>query len=128
MFIITINIVSAPNIHVLSCLIGIQQQMSLLMPIASSLIAQEILLCILKYHFNGKALSVKQLFASLPYSTMGIRYHFNKLIEKGWIDLKNGDKDKRLKHIIPCDQLLYRFDELCRRLINNKMIGSDLSV
>ncbi len=93
------------------------------MPISSSKLAQDILLCVLDSHLNEKSLSVKELFASLPYSTMGIRNHFDRLVKDGWIELHNGSKDKRIKHVMPSKQLIEQFDKLCQYLTENKIIN-----
>ena len=54
---------------------------------------------------QGHDLTVKALFASLPYSDMGIRHHFKKLLIENWIELHNGDKDSRLKRVRATDKL-----------------------
>ena len=92
------------------------------MPISNSQLAQDILLCVLDSHLKEKSLSVKELFASLPYSTMGIRNHFDRLVQDGWLELHNGSKDKRIKHVMPSKQLIEQFDKLCQYLIENKVI------
>lgn len=64
----------------------------------------------------GEELTVKALFASLPYSDMGIRYHFDKLVKTGWIELHNGDKDNRIKRVKPSEKLSKRFFLLTNQL------------
>ena len=61
-------------------------------------------------------LTVKALFASLPYSDMGIRYHFDKLVKTGWIELHSGDIDTRIKRVKPSEKLSKRFSLLSNQL------------
>lgn len=83
----------------------LREQLSIHLPISHSLIPLDILLTSFCGDQNGEDLTVKALFASLPYSDMGIRHHFKKLLDEGWIELHNGDKDSRLKRVRATNKL-----------------------
>ncbi len=87
------------------------------MPIGNSFIPYDILLMVLKASLSGEDLTVKALFASLPYSLMGTRSHFNKLIKENWIELHNGDADSRIKRVKPSEKLIKKVIELTNNLI-----------
>lgn len=57
-------------------------------------------------------LTVKGLFASMPYSVPGIRYHFNRLIEGDFLVLVNSTADSRVKHVIATPKLKAHFELL----------------
>ena len=61
-------------------------------------------------------MAVKALFAALPYSDMGIRYHLNRLIKSNWIELRKSDKDARVKIVLPSSKLLKRLHLLTTNL------------
>lgn len=67
------------------------------LPMSHSFIPYDILLLIISHEVNGQSISVKSLFSSLIYSDSGIRYHFDKLISKGWIYLSPHHRDSRVK-------------------------------
>jgi len=87
----------------------VRKHTSALLPIGHSYIPFDIMLTVVKGSNGGEYLTVKALFASLPYSDMGIRYHFNKLIDTGWIELHNGESDTRTKKVKPSQKLANRF-------------------
>lgn len=86
------------------------------LPIDHSFIPFDILLAVVRGDKLGNDLTVKALFASLPYSDMGIRYHFRKLIKDGWIELHNGDKDTRVKRVSATEKLTKQFQILSTKL------------
>ena len=59
-------------------------------------------------HMKPEELSVKALFNSLPYSDMGIRYHFRQLIMDAWLEIHPSTLDKRRKMVVPSEKLLTR--------------------
>jgi DNA-binding MarR family transcriptional regulator len=75
-----------------------------LLPLGGSLIAYKLLLNLYLSQLRGETLTVKALFASIPYSDMGIRYHSRKLLNDGWIDLLPSPSDKRTKICVPTDK------------------------
>jgi DNA-binding MarR family transcriptional regulator len=87
-----------------------------LLPIGHSFIPFDILLTVVKNVEADNDLTVKALFASLPYSDMGIRYHFDKLVKTGWIELHNGESDSRIKRVKPTEKLSKRFLMLSNQL------------
>jgi hypothetical protein len=81
------------------------------LPIGHSLIPLNLLMVVCATEENID-LTVKGLFASLPYSVMGMRYHFNRLIEEGFIALVSSTADSRVKHVIPTSKLNRHFELL----------------
>jgi DNA-binding MarR family transcriptional regulator len=71
------------------------------LPLGGSLIAFKLLLNLYMSQQRGEEPSVKSLFASIPYSDMGIRYHLRKLMDDGWMELKPSATDKRTKVCVP---------------------------
>ena len=76
------------------------------LPIDHSFIPFDILLHVFAAHTRNERLSVKGLFAKLPFSDMGIRYHFDKLVTAGWINLKSDETDGRVKLCSPSERLI----------------------
>ncbi|MCD8504656.1 MAG: hypothetical protein LRY56_02845 [Burkholderiaceae bacterium] len=71
------------------------------LPLGGSLIAYKLLLNLYLSQLRGEEPTVKSLFASIPYSDMGIRYHVRKLLSDGWMELKPSPVDKRTKVCVP---------------------------
>ena len=82
------------------------------LPIGHSFIPYDILVTVFEHFTNGKELTVKALFASLSYSDMGLRYHFRKLLQSGWIELHAIEGDARVKQIRPTEKLTKHFELL----------------
>ena len=95
----------------------IRSEISAALPIGHSFIPLDILLAAYCGDDNGEALTVKALFASLPYSDMGIRYHFKKLLADGWLELDNGTIDTRIKKVKASQKLNQRFINLDEKLL-----------
>ena len=47
---------------------------------------------------------------------MGLRYHFRKLVNSGWIELQKSNIDSRSKHVIPTDKLFNQFELISTNL------------
>ncbi len=94
----------------------IRWQISIHLPIGHSYIPQDIIFKILDSHFENREMSVKILFAELPYSIMGTRHHFDRLIKSSWIELQKSDKDARVKIVKPSTKLLKRLHLLTTNL------------
>jgi hypothetical protein len=67
------------------------------LPLSHSFIPYDILLTIVCHTLSDRPPSIKALFASMKHSESGIRYHFERLIKMGWIDLVPYEKDSRVK-------------------------------
>lgn len=104
------------NLQFVKVLEGIRRHTSALLPIGHSFIPFDILLTVVRGNAEGEDLTVKALFTALPYSDMGIRYHFRTLIKNGWIELHNGDKDTRIRRVKPTEKLIKRFVLLSQQL------------
>lgn len=94
----------------------IRKNTSSLLPIGHSFIPFDILVAVVRGNAEVEDLTVKALFTALPYSDMGIRYHFRTLIKNGWIELHNGDKDTRIRLVKPTEKLIKRFALLTQQL------------
>ena len=94
----------------------IRKQSAAHLPIGHSFIPYDILVTALDSFTSGKGLTVKALFATLPYSDMGLRYHFRKLVGSGWIELHAVNGDARVKQVKPTDKLLKHFELLSNSL------------
>jgi hypothetical protein len=101
---------------IVNALIEVRKQSTVLLPIGHSFIPFDILLAVIKGNADGEDLTVKALFANLPYSDMGIRYHFRTLIKNEWIELHNGDKDTRIRRVKPTEKLVKRFGLMSQQL------------
>ena len=47
---------------------------------------------------------------------MGLRYHFRKLVDTGWIELHTVNGDARVKQVKPTDKLSKHFELLSNSL------------
>lgn len=74
------------------------------LPLGGSLVAYELLLNLYLHHSRGEQVTIKALFAGIPYSDMGIRYHLRKLISDGWLELQTAQHDKRTRVCVPSAQ------------------------
>lgn len=74
------------------------------LPLGGSLVAYELLLNLYLHHSRGEQVTIKALFAGIPYSDMGIRYHLRKLISDGWLELQTAQHDKRTRICVPTAQ------------------------
>lgn len=86
------------------------------LPIGHSFIPYDILLYLFHSDSANETMTVKSLFASLPYSEMGTRYHFNRLVANGWIELVANEKDTRMKVCRPTDKFNSRFEQIVEEL------------
>ena len=101
---------------VVAKLASIRRQSATYLPIGHSFIPYDILVAVVEHFTNNKELTVKALFASLPYSDMGLRYHFRKLVQNGWIELHAIDGDARVKQIKPTEKLTKHFEMLSQSI------------
>jgi DNA-binding MarR family transcriptional regulator len=90
----------------------IKSHLTLNFPFGGSSISEEITLKVLDAYFSGAELSVKNLFVDLPYSVMGIRHNFDRLLKDNWIECKKSDKDARVRLVFPTDNLLEKINLL----------------
>ena len=104
------------QISVVATLALIRKQSAAHLPIGHSFIPYDILVTVLDSFTSDKGLTVKALFATLPYSDMGLRYHFRKLVDSGWIELHAVNGDARVKQVKPTDKLSKHFELLSNSL------------
>ena len=101
---------------VVNALAYIREQTSLHLPIGHSYIPYDILMTVVQHSSDESELTVKVLFASLPYSAMGLRYHFRQLIDRGWIELESNESDARIKLVKPTIKLNSKIDQIVELL------------
>ena len=101
---------------VITTLALIRKQTAAHLPIGHSFIPYDILVTVVDSFTSDKELTVKALFATLPYSDMGLRYHFRKLVDTGWIELHAVNGDARVKQVKPTDKLSKHFELLSNSL------------
>lgn len=109
---------------VIATLALIRKQTAAHLPIGHSFIPYDILVTVVDNFTSDKELTVKALFATLPYSDMGLRYHFRKLVETGWIELHAVNGDARVKQVKPTDKLSKHFELLSHSIISSLNIPS----
>lgn len=109
---------------VIATLALIRKQTAAHLPIGHSFIPYDILVTVVDSFTSDKELTVKALFATLPYSDMGLRYHFRKLVETGWIELHAVNGDARVKQVKPTDKLSKHFELLSHSIISSLNIPS----
>jgi len=76
------------------------------LPIDNSLIAYDLILLLSIYSLSNNKINVKILFSSLPHSPTGIRHHYQRLINDGWIEHYLDTKDKRIKYVRPTTKFI----------------------
>jgi DNA-binding MarR family transcriptional regulator len=76
------------------------------LPIDNSFIAYDLLLQLSIHDYSKRDLSVKQLYASIPYSYTAIRIHYQRFFNDGWIENYSSKNDGRIKYIRPTKKLL----------------------
>jgi len=86
------------------------------LPISHSIIPYQILLVVMYHHIMKEDLTVKQLFNSGPFSEMGNRYHYRKLVTDDWIILVNHPTDYRQKLIQPAIKSIKAFHTISEKL------------
>jgi hypothetical protein len=101
---------------VVATLVLIRKQSAAHLPIGHSFIPYDILVTVLDSFTSDKELTVKALFATLPYSDMGLRYHFRTLVDGVWIELHAVNGDARVKQVKPTDKLSKHFELLSNSL------------
>ena len=101
---------------VVATLALIRRQSAAHLPIGHSFIPYDILVTVVDCFTSNTELTVKALFATLPYSDMGLRYHFRKLVDTGWIELHTTNGDARVKQVRPSAKLSKQFDLLSASL------------
>lgn len=118
-----------PPSQFINLLKKIKHSLTLNFPLGGSSIAEEITLNVLDSYFSETELSVKKLFSDLPYSVMGTRNHFDRLIKDGWIECIKSSKDARVRLIVPTDALLKEIDVLSRNfemsLLNLQLMANN---
>jgi hypothetical protein len=96
-------------------LLQIRNEISNYLPINNSLIPLDLLLVAAAGNDLGHH-SVKSLFISLQHSSMGLRYHFQKLIDLNLLELYFSEEDKRVKIVVPSNLLKENIQLITRNI------------
>ena len=96
--------------RVIESIKSIRDQAGAVLDVKASMIRLDILIAVMRAYAASETLNVKGLFAELPFSDMGLRYHFRELLDTGWIVMKTSDEDARRKLIYPTEILLQPFE------------------
>ena len=80
------------------------------LPFYESVIANDLIIFLAIEFVSGKPLTVKRLFASLPYSYTAVRQHYKKLFKDGWVIHISDEKDKRIKYVKPSERFIEIID------------------
>ena len=67
------------------------------LPIDNSLVALELILFVTEQHESSNQITIKHLFSSLEHSYTGLRHHYKRLIDDGWLEHDEDRGDKRIK-------------------------------
>ena len=80
------------------------------LPLYESVIANDLIIFLAIEFVSGKPLTVKRLFASLPYSYTAVRQHYKKLFKDGWVIHVPDEKDRRIKYVKPSEKFVEVID------------------
>ena len=88
------------------------------LPIGHSFIPYDLLLQVYFHNVSApeEQLNIKSLFASLPYSDMGMRYHLRRLIDDGWIKIDSNNGDPRMRRVTLTAKTLSGFGAIAKEL------------
>lgn len=86
------------------------------LPMYESTIAYDLIIFLAIEFVGCKPLTVKRLFASLPYSYTAIRQHYKKLFKDGWVEHLPDEKDGRIKYIKPSQKFIETIDSYVETL------------
>jgi DNA-binding MarR family transcriptional regulator len=76
------------------------------LPIENSMIAYDLLLLLSIHNYSSGNITVKQLFASVPYSYTAVRVHYQRFLDDGWIEHYPDPLDKRIKYVRPTQKFI----------------------
>jgi hypothetical protein len=89
-----------------------RQVLSEELPIQNSLIALDILNSVAISYLSSQKLSVKVLMSALPHSPAGLRYHYVRLLEDGWLTTVKDAEDARIRWVKPTERLLASYQRI----------------
>jgi DNA-binding MarR family transcriptional regulator len=89
------------NFVIIEAIFNLHQWVKENLPIENSLIAYDLILLLSIHSYSNNTVSVKNLFSSLPHSPTAIRYHYQRLLNDGWIEHHQDAKDRRIKYVRP---------------------------
>ena len=80
------------------------------LPMYESNIANDLIIFLAIEFVKGDPLTVKRLFASLPYSYTAVRQHYKKLFADDWVLHTTDENDGRIKYIKPSEKFIAIID------------------
>ena len=87
------------------------------LPIEGSLVALDLVYFPVSCHNNNELASMKVLLTTLPHSPTGVRYHYRRLLNEGWIQTRGSNSDARVRFIEPTEKLLRVYFSLLDELV-----------
>lgn len=93
------------EISVIKHLVALRNCSKQSLPMGDSLIAYDLILYIATT-YKKQSITPKQLFSALPHSYSAVRYHYNRLLEDGYVVHKPAESDKRVKYIEPTEKFI----------------------
>ena len=102
--------------YLFQILAAIRRDCQTFLPVKTSVISFDIILCIAKHHYSGQKLTVKELYSLLPHSYSSVRYYYFELIEEGWLQHTYSDNDGRIKYVEPTIKLLEKLEDFAYHL------------
>jgi len=100
------------------------------LPIENSLIAYDMFLLLSIHKYSNGHITVKHLFASLPYSYTAMRVHYQRFVSEGWIEHYPDLKDKRIKYVRPTPkfvEMINQYTEAANEIFIIEGLKSDQS-
>ena len=97
----------------------LREALSPALPYGASLIPLDILVVVSIAHHARQPLTVKQLYAVLPYSVTGIRYNLAQLVADDWLVKSRRGDDRRLVHLLPTSRVERAFAQVRDELLDS---------
>jgi DNA-binding MarR family transcriptional regulator len=95
-----------------------------MLPIDKSIVALDIIYSVMGKHLEGNPSPVKTVLADVPHSPTGVRYHYKRLVDDGWLETEPCSHDSRIKYLRPTDKLVALYFGLLDELIPAELIDS----
>ena len=110
------------SVELASIFISIKDRITSRLPVGHSFIPLELMVTVIA-NSNTDKLKVSELFDLLPYSNIGIRYHYKTLVEDGWFDISECSNDRRVKYVQPSEKLTNTFTLLGNEILENSFFN-----
>jgi DNA-binding MarR family transcriptional regulator len=84
---------------IIKAIFNLQKWVKENLPIENSIVAYDLILLLSIHSYSNSKITVKHLFTSLPHSPTAVRYHYQRLLDDGWIEHSLEPNDKRIKYV-----------------------------